>query len=93
MLKAKNALRALYAETLKQNVVKKTLDEMLKRGLPREIYDKYLEEAIEIGLIPVPGKSKIDGRVLKESDILTEKDILELLPPDFTSNKSWYGIG
>ena len=66
---------------------------MLARGLPKELYDKYLNEAIDIGLIPVVGRSRINGKLLTEEDILKATDILEELPPDFTSNRSWYGIG
>jgi SPP1 gp7 family putative phage head morphogenesis protein len=93
MLEAKRALRKMYAATISKNIIKKTLDEMLARGLPRELYDKYLNEAIDIGLIPVPGRSKIGGRLMTIEDILTEEDILKELPKDFSSNFSWYGIG
>jgi len=93
MLKAKAALRESYAEALNANSIKKTLDEMLARGLPRELYDQYLNEAIDIGLIPVAGRSVVGGRVLTEADILTRDDILTPIPPGFTSNRSWYGIG
>jgi len=93
MLKAKTALRESYAEALNANSIKKTLDEMLARGLPRELYDQYLNEAIDIGLIPVAGRSVVGGRVLTEADILTKSDILAPIPPGFTSNRSWYGIG
>ena len=93
LLKAKEALRKIYANTLTKNVVKDTLDEMLKRGLPREAYDRYLNEAIDIGLIPVAGRSRIGGKLVTEADILTAESILENLPRDFTSNRSWYGIG
>ena len=93
LLKAKSALRKLYADAVEKNTIKATLDEMLARGLPRELYDKYLNEAIDIGLIPVVGRSRINGKLLTEEDILKATDILEELPPDFTSNRSWYGIG
>lgn len=93
MLNARNALRGIYAESLKNNVIKMTLDEMLARGLPRELYDKYLDEAIDIGLIPVPGRSRIGGKLVKESDILTEKDILAPVVNDFKRDYGWYGIG
>jgi len=66
MLESRHALRKLYAQTLKTNVIKATLDEMLARGLPKSIYNKYLDEAIDIGLIPVPGRSKIGDRILTE---------------------------
>lgn len=93
MLKAKLALRSIYADMAKTNIIKDTLDEMLKRGFPRELYDKYMEEAIEKGLIPVVGRSRVGGRLLTDTDILLPEDILEDLPPDFVNNKSWYGIG
>ncbi|RLA35640.1 MAG: hypothetical protein DRQ64_10625 [Gammaproteobacteria bacterium] len=65
------ALNNIYADMLKKNVIIETLDEMKSRGLPKEIYDQYMNEAIDIGLIPIPGRSKIDGRVLTIDDILT----------------------
>jgi SPP1 gp7 family putative phage head morphogenesis protein len=93
MLKARQALREIYAETLDKNVVKMTLDEMRARGLPKDIYEKYLEEAIEKGLIPVPGISKVGNKVLKNSDILTKEDILKELEFDFQKDYGWYGVG
>lgn len=66
---------------------------MLARGFPRELYNQYLNEAIDIGLIPVVGRSRVGGRLLEESDILTEADILEQIPTGFKTNRSWYGIG
>ena len=93
MLKARNALRKIYAKTLDKNVIKMTLDEMKARGLSKELYDKYLEEAIESGLIPVVGKSRINGVLMKESDILTVPDILKEVPSDFKDDYGWYGVG
>ena len=93
MLKARKALRGIYAKMLKNNVIKMTLDEMKARGLPKELYDKYLNEAIETGLIPVPGRSRVGGKLLKESDILNEKDILKEVPEDFKDDYGWYGVG
>jgi hypothetical protein len=93
MLKAKRALRGIYADALKRNVIKLTLDEMKARGFPKELYDKYLDEAIDTGLIPVPGRSVIDGKVLKETDILMREDILREIPEDFFQDFSFYGIG
>jgi len=93
LLKAKEALRKLYARSLDRNVIFETLEEMRKRGLPDELYDKYLQEAMDIGLIPVVGRSKVGGKILTEKDILTKDDILEKVPENFKSNRSWYGIG
>jgi SPP1 gp7 family putative phage head morphogenesis protein len=93
MLKARQALREIYAKMLNQSVVKMTLDEMLKRGLPKEIYDKFLNEAIDIGLIPVVGRSRVGGRLLTIDDILTEEDILQQVPADFKEDLGWYGVG
>jgi len=93
MLEAKAALRGIYAEALKSNVIKKTLDEMLARGFPRHLYDKYLEEAIRIGLIPVPGKSRIGGRLLTDTDILRREDIIRNVDEVFEDDLSWYGVG
>jgi hypothetical protein len=70
-----------------------TLDEMRARGLPQELYDRYLEEAIETGLIPVPGKSRINGRLMTLEDILTTDDILQEVPDGFKSDYGWYGVG
>lgn len=93
MLKARKALRSIYADTLESNSIKDTLDEMLARGFPRELYNKYLNEAIDIGLIPVAGRSRINGKLLTEADILTRYDILQAVPPGFSNNRSWYGVG
>lgn len=93
MLKARNALRQIYAKTLERNVIKATLDEMKARGLPKEVYDKYLNEAIELGLIPVVGKSRIGGRLMKDTDILLREDILKEIPKGFSDDYGWYGVG
>lgn len=93
MLKARSALRQIYANAADKNVIKATLDEMLARGLPRELYQKYLDEAIDIGLIPVVGRSHIGGKLLTDDDILLRKDILAEIPEGFDSNFGWYGIG
>ena len=93
MLAGRKALRKLYSDTLDRNVIKDTLDEMLARGLSREKYKKYLEEAKELGLIPVPGKSKVGGKILKEEDILKKSDILEEFLEDFEEDYGWYGVG
>jgi hypothetical protein len=92
MLKARQALRQIYANALDKNSIKLTLDEMRARGLPKKIYDQYLNEAIELGLIPVIGKSRIGGRLLKDSDILLREDILREIPKGFNDNFSWYGV-
>jgi hypothetical protein len=78
---------------LNKNVIKMTLDEMRKRGLPKELYDKYLNEAIELGLIPVVGRSRINGVLMKDTDILTDKDILEEIEDTFETDYGWYGVG
>jgi hypothetical protein len=93
MLEARKALREIYANTLKSNVIKKTLDEMLARGLPEELYLKYLNEAIDIGLIPVPGRSKIGGKIIQIEDILTREDILKEIPEGFDNDLGFYGVG
>ena len=93
MLEAKRALKQAYANALDKNSIKITLDEMRKRGLPKELYDKYLAEAIEIGLIPVVGKSRVNGRLLTDADILSREDILEQIDEKFDNRRGWYGIG
>jgi hypothetical protein len=93
MLKAREALRDIYASALEKNIIKLTLDEMLARGLPRRLYDQYLNEAIEKGLIPVPGRSRIGGKLLKDSDILLKEDILKEIPKGFFQRLGFYGVG
>jgi SPP1 gp7 family putative phage head morphogenesis protein len=93
LMPGRNALRGIYAETLKSNVVKSTLDEMLARGLPKEIYDAYMEEAIQKGLIPVVGKSRVGDKILTKDDILTTDDVLQKVPSGFKTNYGWYGVG
>lgn len=93
MLKARQALREIYADMLSSNPIYETLNEMKRRGLPENMYKQYLNEAIDIGLIPVVGRSKINGKLLKESDILTKDDILRLVPKGFNQNYGWYGVG
>jgi len=93
-LKAKQALREIYADVMERNVIQETLTEMRNRGLPNDLYNQYRNEAIDIGLIPVPGRSKIDGKTLTDKDILKAKDILEdLILDDFSNDRNWYGIG
>jgi hypothetical protein len=93
MLEARQALRGIYASTIDKEPVKATLDEMLKRGLPRKLYKQYLDEAVELGLIPVVGKSRIGGKLVTADDILTKEEILEPVPEKFNDNRYWYGIG
>ena len=93
MLKARKALRNIFAKSLDRNVIKETLDEMRRRGLPYQIYKKYLDEAKDLGLIPIVGRSKIGGRVVEESDILKKEDILREIPEGFSDDFSWYGVG
>src|SRR5210317_454498 len=91
MLEARKALREIYADSLNVNVIEETLKEMRARGLPRDIYNKYLQEAIDLGLIPVSGKSKINGKVMKDTDILKKEDILRDFEEDFEKDFGWYG--
>jgi len=93
MTKARKALRKIYGEVMDKNVIKMTLDEMRSRGLPKDLYDKYLKEAIESGLTPVAGKSKIAGKTMTEEDILKALDILEDVPDGFNADRAWYGVG
>jgi hypothetical protein len=94
MAVAKQALRKMYADAATKNSVRLTLDLLLERGLPREVYDQYLNEAIEKGLIPIPGRSRVGGKLLTDEDILTREDILEELPKEFWKHdKGFYGIG
>jgi hypothetical protein len=66
---------------------------MRARGLPKDLYDQYLNEAIDTGLIPVPGRSVVGGKVLQIEDILTREDILKPIEHKFDKNLYWYGIG
>jgi hypothetical protein len=93
MLPAREGLKLIYANAVSTQSVKATLDEMLARGLPKELYNKYLNEAIDIGIIPVAGRSIIDGRIVTEADILKRGDILEKIPADFKNNRYFYGVG
>jgi hypothetical protein len=95
MIKARAGLRELYAEAVSKQSIKATLDEMHARGLPDELYQKYLDEAIDTGIIPVAGRSRINGVLLKESDILTEEHILSPIPEPskYDNDLGFYGIG
>jgi hypothetical protein len=93
MLESRQALKEIYARAVQSESIKATLDEMYARGMPRELYLKYMNEAIDIGLIPVAGRSRIDGKLLTQADILTREDILAAVPGQFKDNRYWYGIG
>jgi hypothetical protein len=93
MIRAKAAIREIYADAVDTNPIKATLDEMRKRGMSRQLYKKYLDEAIELGIIPVVGKSRVGGKLLTENDILTREDIMEDIRADFKTNRDFYGIG
>jgi len=93
MVVARKALRELYAKSLNKNSIELTLKEMLNRGLPKDLYNKYMEEAIRLGLIPVPGKSVVGGKIMQESDILKKEDILEPVEDNFSNDRYWYGVG
>jgi DNA-directed RNA polymerase len=94
LLLAKEALRESYAQAVDANVIQATLFEMLKRGMPFKMYKAYLDEAKDLGLIPVAGRSKIGTRVITEDDILKSEDIRAPFPKEFwRANQGWYGIG
>ena len=93
MLKGRQALRGIYARTLQANIIENTLKEMRSRGLPEELFQQYLKEAIEIGLIPVAGRSRVGGKLLTDKDILKEEDILQMVPDGFKKDYGWYGVG
>lgn len=93
MLKARKALRKIYAKSMDKNIILETLKEMRSRGMPEEVYQKYLNEAIDSGLVPVVGRSKIGGKLLKESDILKKDEILKEVPSGFKTDYGWYGVG
>lgn len=93
LLEARKALRNIYGDIVDTNPIEATLEEMYKRGMPRALYYKYLNEAKDIGLIPVIGRSRVGGKILTKDDILTKDQILEPIPEGFKSNRSWYGIG
>lgn len=92
MIKARKALRELYARALKGESVLKTLKEMRSRGLPKELYVKYLKEAVDKGIIPIVGKSRVGGRLITKDDILTAEDILKAIPAGFENDFGWYGV-
>lgn len=93
MIPARDGIRLIYANAVDSQSIKATLDEMLARGFPKEMYDAYLKEAIDIGLIPVAGRSIVGGKVIQESDILKRSDVLRNIPKLFKDNLYFYGIG
>lgn len=93
MQPGRDALKGIYAELVSRQSVKATLDELRARGLPKELYDQYLQEAIDSGIIPVAGKSVVGGKVITEEDILKAEDILEEIENDFKNDRGWYGVG
>ena len=93
MLEARRALKKIYAETMEINVIEETLKEMKRRGLPNNVYHQYRNEAIELGLIPIAGRSKVAGKTLTKEDILTVDDVLEEVSDEFDGNYYWYGVG
>jgi hypothetical protein len=93
MVPAREGLKVIYANAVDSHSLKATLDEMLARGMPKAMYDAYLDEAERIGLIPVPGKSVVGGKTLTEADILKREDVLIPLNNDFKTNKYFYGVG
>ena len=93
MLDARKALRGIYSHAVANTSIKDTLKELYNRGLPRDLYLKYLKEAQDIGLIPVAGRSNIGGRVISDKDILKPEDVLQQVDESLGSNRYWYGIG
>ena len=93
MYASKVELRNIYARSMERETIKMTLDLLLERGLPKEAYNRYLNEAIDKGLIPVAGRSRIGGKLLTEEDILTQDDVLKEIRSDFwNDNFGFYGI-
>ena len=76
-VKAKGALRQIYADALKEGTIDKTLKAMRESGMSRETYRKYLERARQ------------DGLLKSGPDALTYDEILEPIKDGF----DWYGIG
>ena len=93
MLDARKALRGIYSRAVSNTSIKDTLNELYNRGLPRDLYLKYLKEAQDIGLIPVAGRSNIGGRIISDKDILKPEDVLQQVDESLGSNRYWYGIG
>ncbi len=93
MVPARIALRKIYANVLDNNQIIRTLDEMHARGLPDALYEQYLNEAIDKGLIPIAGRSVVGGRVIEDKDILKKEDVLQEVPTGFGDDYSFYGVG
>ena len=93
MLESRDALRRIYADAVDKESILATLNELRARGLPKEVYDAFLEEAIQKGLIPVAGRSVVGGRVLTKADILTREEVLTPITHDFKQNRYFYGVG
>jgi hypothetical protein len=93
MVPARNGIRNIYADAVGSQSLRWTLDEMKARGLPKDVYDAYLDEAERIGLIPTPGKSLVGGKILTKEDILTKADVLKPIKNDFKTAYGFYGIG
>jgi SPP1 gp7 family putative phage head morphogenesis protein len=59
-VKAKFAMRDIYADAAESETMKKTLDAMLKEGMSKQTYDRLLKRGIDEGLInpadPLTGK-------------------------------------
>lgn len=93
MVPARDGIRVIYANAVDSQSLKATLKEMLARGLPKEVYDAYLDEAEKLGIIPVVGKSVVGGKTLTKDDILIREDVLAPVKGDFKTNRYFYGIG
>lgn len=93
MLPARQGIKEIYADAVDSQSLLWTLNEMRARGMPKEVYEAYLDEAERLGLIPVVGKSVVGGKTLTEKDILKRSDVLIPLKNDFKTNKYFYGIG
>ena len=76
-MRAKGALRRIYADTLDADIVRDTLKEMRRSGMTRASYLEFIKEAERLGLIP-------DKR-----DALRREEVLAPLKDD----EYWYGIG
>jgi len=93
MIPARQGIKEIYAKAVDSQSLLWTLKEMRARGMPKEMYNAYLDEAERIGLIPVVGKSVVGGKTLTKDDILKREDVLVPLKNDFKTNRYFYGIG